>query len=123
MLSRPPGSRSWRVRVLDGLEQDMEGLVPHLMLRKIEDSPLRGKRLSVETLNSQSSEGEYLFIYEIESFLISVFFTLFKIYVLNVDSFQTESPKGSTHSVSGRTSPKSRRRAKSVNLSSTLKYA
>ncbi|XP_057304422.1 triple functional domain protein-like isoform X4 [Hydractinia symbiolongicarpus] len=93
VLSRPPGSRSWRVRVLDGLEQDMEGLVPHLMLRKIEDSPLRGKRLSVETLNSQSSE----------------------------DSFQTESPKGSTHSVSGRTSPKSRRRAKSVNLSSTLK--
>lgn len=39
-----------------------------------------------------------------------------------LDSFNTDSPKGSMISVSGgRTSPKSRRRAKSVHIGSTLK--
>ena len=58
VLSKPPGSRSWRVRILDDdLSEEVEGLVPSQMLRKTEDSPMRGKRSSVETLNSQSSEG------------------------------------------------------------------
>lgn len=58
VLSKPPGSRSWRVRVLDEIiGGDREGFVPHQVLRRLEDSPMRGKRNSVETLNSQSSEG------------------------------------------------------------------
>ena len=58
VLSKPPGSRSWRVRLLDDeLEQDVEGFVPAQLLKKADECLMRGKRSSVETLNSQSSEG------------------------------------------------------------------
>lgn len=58
ILGRPPGSASWRVRIMDSdVTGDAEGLVPFNVLKKIEESPLRNKRSSVETLHSQSSEG------------------------------------------------------------------
>ena len=57
VLSRPPGSRSWRVRVVNDVTDSEEGLIPFTVLRKVEETPIKGKRNSVETLNSQSSEG------------------------------------------------------------------
>ena len=64
VLSKPPGSRSWRVRVLDDeLEHDVEGFVPAQLLKKADECLMRGKRSSVETLNSQSSEGEYYLLF------------------------------------------------------------
>ena len=42
---------------------ETEGLVPYSFLKKIEESPLRNKRSSVETLHSQSSEGRAYFLY------------------------------------------------------------
>ena len=60
ILGRPPGSRYWRVRIMDSdVTGDIEGLVPFNVLKKIEESPLRNKRSSVETLHSQSSEGTF----------------------------------------------------------------
>ncbi|XP_065656254.1 triple functional domain protein isoform X8 [Hydra vulgaris] len=92
ILSRPPGSRSWRVRTYDEvLGQDSEGMVPYSILRKVDESPMRGIRNSVETLNSQSSE----------------------------DSYQQDSPKGSIQSISS--DSKKRKSTKSEFMSGTLK--
>ncbi|XP_066917707.1 kalirin-like isoform X10 [Clytia hemisphaerica] len=89
ILGRPPGSASWRVRIMDSdVTGDAEGLVPFNVLKKIEESPLRNKRSSVETLHSQSSE----------------------------DSFATDSPKGSNMSISGDSSSKSNRRRTKSNI-------
>lgn len=58
VMGRPPGSRSWLVRIMDSdVTGPEEGLVPFQYLKKVEEPPLRNKRSSVETLNSQSSEG------------------------------------------------------------------
>lgn len=63
ILGRPPGSRSWRVRIMDcDVTGDTEGLVPYSFLRKMEEAPLRNKRSSVETLHSQSSEGKNIIL-------------------------------------------------------------
>ena len=59
VLSKPPGSKSWRIRQLGDVLQ--EGFVPFSILRKQEDEngiSKNGKRNSVETLNSHSSEGK-----------------------------------------------------------------
>eukprot|EP00794_Sanderia_malayensis_P017293 gene17293-19023_t len=88
VLSKPPGSKSWRVRPKGDVLQ--EGLVPFTVLRKFDEGgrPLKfGKRSSVETLNSHSSE---------------------------------DSINQSSDTSSGKVSPSSRRRSKSVNLG-TLK--
>lgn len=64
VLGRPPGSRYWRIRIMDSdVTGETEGLVPFNVLKKIEESPLRNKRSSVETLHSQSSEGMCLLFY------------------------------------------------------------
>ena len=73
VLSKPPGSKSWRIRQLGDVLQ--EGFVPFSILRKQEDEngiSKNGKRNSVETLNSHSSEGKSFF--EVSS-------SFFKLYV------------------------------------------
>lgn len=85
VLSKPPGSKSWRIRQLGDVLQ--EGFVPFSILRKQEDEngiSKNGKRNSVETLNSHSSEES-----------------------MNQSSDSTSS---------GRVSPSSRHRSKSVTL-------
>ena len=60
VLSKPPGSKSWRVRQIGDVLQ--EGFVPFSILRKQDDGSeicKNGKRSSVETLNSHSSEGKF----------------------------------------------------------------
>ena len=62
VLSKPPGSKSWRVRRKGDVLQ--EGLVPLNILRRHDDglgNLKHGKRSSVETLNSHSSEGKFFF--------------------------------------------------------------
>ena len=59
VLSKPPGSKSWRIRQLGDVLQ--EGFIPFSILRKQDDEggiSRNGKRNSIETLNSHSSEGK-----------------------------------------------------------------
>ncbi len=58
VLSRPPGSRSWRVRPQGDVLH--EGLVPFAILKRYDEggrTQKLGKKSSLETLNSHSSEG------------------------------------------------------------------
>lgn len=59
LLSKPPGSKSWRVRQHGDVL--LEGFVPSNLLHKQDsqgDIAKIGKRNSLETLNSHSSEGK-----------------------------------------------------------------
>jgi hypothetical protein len=61
VLSRPPGSKSWRVRIVNDVtaEQGVEGMVPYQVLRRPDELKHGNKRSSVETLNSQSSDDSF----------------------------------------------------------------
>jgi len=77
ILGRPPGSRSWRVRIMDcDVTGDTEGLVPYSFLRKMEEAPLRNKRSSVETLHSQSSEGKNIFFLGINKMILNSYYNI-----------------------------------------------